>query len=124
MKKIVFAVGIFLFATGVWAAPPSATIVYQPMSSEGLAAGYPFEAWVYLDKSPDPAVPGYAFPGSSTFRVTFPEAFTPQTGHAPAAVLLNGWPHGSIEAPFTVGLDSRDPRAELKGGTTYDPSGP
>lgn len=110
MKRIVFTVMMLLFATIVWAAPPSATIVYQPMTSDGLAAGNPFEAWVYFDRSPDPAVPGYAFPAGATFRFKFPQAFTPQPGRSPQAVLLNGWPQGPIQVPFTVGFDARDPR--------------
>jgi hypothetical protein len=110
MKRLMFAGIMVLFATIAWATPPSATIVYQPMTSEGLAATRPFEAWVYFDKSPDPASPGYAFPAGSTFRFKFPQAFTPQPGSSPQAVLLNGWPQGPIQVPFTVGLDPQDAR--------------
>jgi hypothetical protein len=124
MKKFVLAVTMFLFATGAWAAPPSAKIVYQPMTAEGLAAGYPFEAWVYFDKSPDPAVPGYAFPAGATLRFTFPAAFVPQTAQAPAAVLLHGWPQGPIVSPFTIGLDPKDQRTIVLKLTKALPSGP
>ena len=124
MKKILFALAVFFFATGVWAAPPSATIVYQPMTAEGLAAGYPFEAWVYFDKSPDPAVPGYAFPAGATLKFRFPAAFAPQAGHAPSAVLLNGWPQGPIQSPFTIGLDPKDQRTIVLKLVKDLPSGP
>jgi len=99
-----------LAASGAFANPISATIGYQPMTSEGLAAGYPFEAWVVLDKPLDPAVPGYALPVGSTFRFTFPGAFTPQTGTHPEAVLLYGWPQKAAPVRFTVGLDPKDAR--------------
>ena len=112
------------FSPVVWAAAPGATIWHQPMTSDGLTAGYPFEAWVYLDKSPDPFVPGYAFPAGATFRFTFPQAFTPQSAHSPQAVLLNGWTHGAIEAPFTVGLDPQDPRTIILKLSAALPAGP
>jgi hypothetical protein len=108
----------------VYAAAPGATIWHQPMTSDGLAAGYPFEAWIYLDKSPDPIVPGYAFPAGATFRFTFPQAFTPQSAHSPQAVLLHGWTHGAIVAPFTVGLDPQDPRTIVLKLSTALPVGP
>ena len=110
MKRLLIAAILLLCASALWAAPPSATIVYQPMTSEGLAAGRPFEAWVYFDKSPDPAVPGYAFPAGTVFRFKFPEAFMPQSDRSPQAVLLHGWPQGPIQAPFTVALDPADGR--------------
>ena len=113
-----------LLLSPVYAAAPKATVVIQPMCSEGLASGYPFEAWVYLDKSPDPYVPGYAFPAGATFRFTFPQAFAPQSAHSPQAVLLNGWTHGSIESPFTVGLDPQDPRTIVLKLTAALPAGP
>jgi len=115
---------LLLFSPAAYAAAPAAAIVYQPMSSEGLAAGYPFEAWVYFDKSPDPFVQGYAFPAGATFRFTFPKEFTPQSAHSPQAVLLNGWPHGAIEAPFTVGLDPGDPLTIVLKLTAPLPAGP
>jgi len=115
---------VVLLSPAVHAAAPGAAIVYQPMSGEGLAAGYPFEAWFYLDKSPDPFVPGYAFPAGATFRFTFPQPFAPQSAHNPQAVLLNGWPHGSIEAPFTVGPDPRDPLTIVLKLTAPLPAGP
>jgi hypothetical protein len=100
-----------LLAQRALAAPPDATIEYQPMTSDGLAAGYPFECWVVFDKSSDPAVPGYALPAGATFRFTFPQAFTPQpTGPRPAVVLLYGWPQMAMSVPFTVGLDPENPR--------------
>ena len=73
---IVLAFGFF--TPMVSASAPGATIEYQPMTSYGLAAGYPFEAWVVFDKPADPTAPGYALPAGATFRFTFPEAFTPQ----------------------------------------------
>ena len=115
---------VALFSFSAYAATPKAAVVIQPMCSEGLAAGYPFEAWFYLDKSPDPQVPGYAFPAGATFRFTFPQAFTPQSAHSPQVVLLNGWTHGSIESPFTVGLDPQDPRTVVFKLTAALPAGP
>ena len=115
---------VALLCSSAYAAAPKAVVVIQPMCSEGLAAGYPFEAWVYFDKSPDPYVPGYAFPAGATFRFTFPQAFTPQSAHAPQAVLLNGWTHGSIDSPFTVGLDPQDPRTIVLKLTAALPAGP
>ena len=100
MKRFVLAAIMLLFSAIAWATPPAATIVYQPMTSEGLAAGYPFEAWVYFDRSPDPAVPGYAFPAGATFRFKFPQAFTPQSTHNPQAVLLSGSAPGRNHGPF------------------------
>ncbi len=96
---------------------------YQPMVSDGLAAGYPFEAWIYFDKSPDPAVPGYALPAGTVLRLKFPPAFAPQQAHSPSAVLLNGWPQGPIQVPFTIGLDPRDPRTIVLRLTEALPSG-
>ncbi len=109
MKRVMFTIIILLLTGTVWAAPPAATIVYQPMTAEGLAVGHPFEAWVYFDKSPDPMISGYAFPQGSTLRFKFPAAFKAQKAHRPQAVLLNGWPQGPIEASFTIGVDPQDP---------------
>src|SRR5512143_3511934 len=64
----------------VWADAPTATVAYQPMVSAGLAVRQPFEAWFVLDKSLDPAVPGYEVPAGATIRFTFPEQFTPSPG--------------------------------------------
>ena len=100
-----------VLATTVMASPPRATIEYQPMTSQGLAAGYPFEAWVVFDKSSNPAEPGYALPAGATFRFTFPQAFTPKPDIHPESVLLYDWPQKAAPVPFTVGLDSKDPRA-------------
>jgi hypothetical protein len=114
-----------LFVPSAYAAPLSATIEYQPMTSDGLAAGYPFEAWVVFDKSPDPTVPGYSLPAGATFRFIFPEAFTPQsTGPRPSAVLLYGWPQAPAAIPFTVGLDPKDPRTIVLRLTESFPAGP
>jgi len=114
MRKIrillVTALALVVLATTVMAGPPNATIEYQPMTSQGLAAGYPFEAWVVFDKSSNPAEPGYALPVGATFRFTFPQAFIPQPSSHPQAVLLHGWSQGPIPVPFTVGLDPQDPR--------------
>ena len=101
---------LMVLATTVTASPPKATIEYQPMTSQGLAAGYPFEAWVVFDKSSNPAEPGYALPAGATFRFTFPPAFTPKPSIHPESVLLYGWPQKAAPVPFTVGLDPKDPR--------------
>ena len=100
-----------VLAATVMASPPRATIEYQPMTSQGLAAGYPFEAWVVFDKSPNPAEPGYAVPAGATFRFTVPPAFTSQPGAHPESVLLYDWPQKAAPVPFTVGLDPQDPRS-------------
>jgi len=99
-----------IFAPAVEASLPKATIEYQVMTSDGLAAGYPFEAWVVFDISSNPAVPGFALPAGATFRFTFPSAFTPQPNSHPQAVLLYGWSQGPIPVPFTVGVDPQDPQ--------------
>jgi hypothetical protein len=88
---------------------PQVTIALQPMVSTGLAAGQPFEAWFVFDKSSDPAVPGHGVPAGTTIRFTFPKEFTPAAGPL-TAVMLTGWPQGSIPARFTASLDDRDPR--------------
>ena len=98
---------VFLATTGM-ASPPRATIEYQPMTSQGLAAGYPFEAWVVFDRSSNPAEPGYALPAGASFRFTFPPAFTPKPGIHPESVLLYGWPQKAAPVPFTIGFDPRD----------------
>ncbi len=118
------ALTFVLFATTVGAGPPGATIEYQPMTSEGLAAGYPFEVWVVFDKSPNPAEPGYALPAGAAFRFTFPPAFTPQPGTHPESVLLYDWPQKAAPVPFTVGLDPRDPRTIVLTLTEAFPAGP
>ena len=113
MRKIsillLITLGFAVLAATAMAGPPKATIEYQPMTSQGLAAGYPFEAWVVFDKSSNPAEPGYALPAGATFRFTFPSAFTPKPDIHPEAVLLYGWPQKAAPIPFTVGLDPKDP---------------
>ena len=98
-------------AASVMASPPRATIEYQPMTSQGLAAGYPFEAWVVFDKSSNPAEPGYALPAGATFRFTFPPAFTLKPDIHPESVLLYDLPQKAAPIPFSVGLDPQNPRA-------------
>jgi hypothetical protein len=115
---------VVLLALLAWAGPPGATIEYQPMTSHGLAAGLPFEAWVVFDKSPSPAEPGYALPAGATFRFTFPRAFTPQPDSHPEAVLLYGWPQKAASVPFTVALDPQDPRTIVLRLTEAFPAGP
>ena len=114
MRKInilLFTILTVVFsAIPVMASPPGATIEYQPMTSQGLAAGYPFEAWVVFDKPSNPAEPGYALPAGATFRFTFPQAFIPKPGIHPEAVFLYGWPQKAAPVPFSVGLDPQDPR--------------
>ena len=118
------ALAFLLFAIIAGANPPGATIEYQPMTSEGLAAGYPFEAWVVFDISSDPRIPGLALPAGAALRFTFPEAFTPQPGSHPQAVLLHGWSQGPVAVPFTVGLDPQDPRAIVIKLSADLPAGP
>lgn len=113
-----------LCATTVGASPAGATIEYQPMTSHGLAVGYPFEAWVVFDKSSNPAEPGYALPVGATFRFTFPPAFIPQPGAHPEAVLLYDWPQKAAPVPFTVGLDPQDPRTIVLKLKEAFPAGP
>ena len=115
---------LLVFATPAVASPPGATIQYQVMTSDGLAAGYPFEVWVVFDISSNPSVPGLALPAGATLRFTFPEAFTPQPSSHPQAVLLYGWSQGAIAVPFTVGLDPRDPRTIVLKLTAAIPAGP
>jgi hypothetical protein len=100
---------VFLATTGM-ASSPRATIEYQPITSQGLAAGYPFEAWVVFDRSTNPAELGYALPAGASFRFTFPPAFTPKPGIHPESVLLYGWPQKAAPVPFTIGLDPQNPR--------------
>jgi len=113
-----------LLVTSVVASPPGATIQYQVMTSDGLAAGYPFEAWDVFDVSSNPSVPGLALPAGATLRFTFPEAFGPQPASHPQAVLLNGWSQGPIAVPFTIALDPQDPRTIVLKLTAALPPGP
>ena len=112
------------FAPTVEASLPGATIQYQVMTSDGLAAGHPFESWVVFDIPSNPAVPGLALPAGATFRFTFPSAFTPQSNFRPQAVLLYGWSQGPIAVPFTVGLDPRDERTIVLRLANALPAGP
>ena len=115
---------VFLATTGM-ASPPRATIEYQPMTSQGLAAGYPFEAWVVFDRSSNPAEPGYALPAGASFRFTFPPAFTPKPGIHPESVLLYGWPQKAAPVPFAVGLDpagSTHHHSQTQGGLPRRPA--
>jgi hypothetical protein len=122
---ITVAALIFVLSpTVVEASLPGATIEYQVMTSDGLAAGHPFEVWVVFGISSNPAVPGMALPAGSTFRFTFPSAFTPQPASHPQAVLLNGWSQGAIPVTFTVGLDPKDPRTIVLRLTEALPAGP
>jgi hypothetical protein len=118
------ALAFLLFAATAGANPPGATIEYQVMTSDGLAAGYPFECWVVFKISSDPSVQGLALPAGATLRFTFPRDFTPQLSNGPQAVLLHGWSQGPIPVPFTVGLDSQDPRTIILKLTAPLPAGP
>ncbi len=125
LSAITFALLIMgPFVPTVEASPPGATIEYQVMTSDGLAAGYPFESWVVFDIPSNPAVPGLALPAGATFRFTFPSAFTPQSNFRPQAVLLYGWSQGPIPVPFTVGLDPQDARTIVLRLTNALPAGP
>jgi hypothetical protein len=106
------------------AAPPGARIEYQPMTSDGLAPGYPFEAWVVFDVSSNPAVPGLALPAGASLRFSFPKAFAPQPGRHPEAVLLYGWPQKAAPIRFTVGLDPQDPATIVLKLMEAFPAGP
>jgi hypothetical protein len=123
--RIASAVLVLGLSTSAKAMAPSATIDYQPMVSTGLAANEPFEAWLVLDKSSNPSVPGYAVPAGTTVRFTFPKEFTPMPGnpHLEGA-LLYGWPHGAIPAPFSVTQDQADPRVvtvRIEGAISANP---
>ena len=115
---------VVFLAIPVMASPPGATIEYQPMTSQGLAAGYPFEAWVVLDRSSNPAEPGYPLPAGASFRFTFPPAFTPKPGIHPESVLLYGWPQKAAPVPFTIGFDPRDLHTIVLKLKEAFPSGP
>ena len=86
------------------------SVGYQPMVATGLAAGYPFEAWLWLDKARDPGVPGYAVPKGAVIGITFPKAFVPKGGLPLGVVMLNGWVQGPIEVRSTVAPDVKDHR--------------
>lgn len=88
----------------------TASVAYQPMVSNGLAAGQQFEAWIILDKSLEPSTPGYALPSGATMRFRFPKAFSPVLAVKPEAVLLFGWPQRAIPVKFQVALDPQDAR--------------
>jgi len=88
----------------------SATVEYQPMVANGLAASQPFEAWIVLDKPLDPSKPGYAVPAGAKMRFTFPKTFRPLPQIKPEAVLLYGWPQKAIPVKFDVALDPKDSR--------------
>ena len=124
-KKLVLVLGVVmvLFAATAWAAPPAAIIVYEPMAGDGFAAGSPFDAWVYFDRPPDPAIPGYALPEGATFRFRFPEAFVPQPDRSPRAEFLSDRPSGPIHASFAIYVDPGDPRTVVLTLTAPLPSG-
>lgn len=89
---------------------PRTIVGYQPMISTGLAARQPFEAWFVFDKSSDPMVPGYAVPAGAEIRITFPKPFTPTRGML-SAVMLAGWPQGSIPVKFSTAVDGKNHRS-------------
>lgn len=97
--------------SAAWADAPAVTVAYQPMVSDGLVAGRPFEAWLVLDKPLDPAVPGYEVPAGATIRITFPEPFTPGPGGPLDVVMLHGWPQRAIPVAFTAAQDKEQSRA-------------
>jgi hypothetical protein len=106
---VIIPLFILTLVSAAGAKAPGATIQFQPMTSDGLAAGYPFESWVVFDMSSDPTVPGLSLPAGATFRFTFPPEFKPQDSYAPQAVLLYNWPQSPAPVPFTVALDPQDP---------------
>lgn len=109
-----------------WAGAPATRIEPQVMISTGLAARYPFEAWLVFDKSSDPSVAGYTLPAGASIRVRFPKAFTPAPGGVLGTVMLSGWAQGAIAGEYSAKLDPADPRevviridrAIMAGGTT------
>ena len=109
--KVAALIPLFILAlvSTAGAKPPSATIQYQPMTSDGLAAEYPFESWVVFDMSSDPNVPGLSLPAGATFLFSFLPEFKPQDRYAPQAVLLYNWPQSPAPVPFTVALDPAGP---------------
>ena len=84
LKAVIF-IPLFILAliSTAGANPLGATIQYQPMTSDGLAAGYPFESWVVFDMSSDPTVPGLSLPAGATFRFTFPLNLNRRIGMLP-----------------------------------------
>jgi hypothetical protein len=124
IRGIWLVVFLLLAVSPLYAKTPAATIEYQPMTAEGLAAGHPFETWVVFDISPNPAVPGLALPAGAALRFTFPAAFTPQTSHNPQAVLLYGWQQKAAPVAFTIGLDPQDSRTIVLRLTDAFPAGP
>ena len=118
---------MMLAAAPARAEAPVTTVGYQPMVSTGLAAKQPFEAWFIFDKSPDPAVPGYAVPARATVRFTFPKEFTPlaDNPHLEGA-LLYGWPHGAVPVPFSITQDKTEPHiviVRIDQAISVDPPG-
>jgi hypothetical protein len=102
----------FVFGSGeavVAEQPAPTTIGWQPMTDGGLTAGLPFEAWIDFGSS-NPAVEGYSLPAGASIRITFPQAFTPESGVMQGVVLLNGWPQNAIDIPFSFAYDPSDPR--------------
>lgn len=97
-----------VIAPPVYADAPHTTVTYQVMTSTGLAARNPFEAWFVFDKSSDPRVPGYSLPAGATIRFTFPTSFTPHPGVL-AAVMLKGWSQGGIPTDMSVAMVKDDP---------------
>ena len=102
---MVFILSVTQAAHGV-----SASVAYQPMTSSGLAAGQPFEAWIMLDKPTDPAQPGYAVPAGAAMRFKVGKAFTPVAHIEPEVVFLYGWPQKAVPVKFEVAIDPGDPR--------------
>ncbi len=101
---------LFAVLLGTQAHAVSATVAYQPMTSSGLAAGQPFEAWIMLDKPIDPAQPGHAVPAGATMRFKFGKAFTPVAHIEPEVVFLYGWPQKAVPVKFEVAVDPGDAR--------------
>lgn len=112
LARLTFAAAAATLATfaSAYAAAPAMSVGYQPMVATGLAARHAFEAWFWLDKARDPAVPGYAVPAGATMRVTFPEAFMPKPGGALDGALLKGWVQGPTGTKFALAVDPANPR--------------
>ena len=116
-----------LFASLAFAAPPPATVEYQPMVSTGLAADKPFEAWFVFDKAFDNRVKGYEVPAGAKIRFTFPSQFTAAKDLPLVAVMIR-WTQGAIPAKFAVTQDAKDPRVVeiqfVEGISTSGPQAP
>jgi hypothetical protein len=104
--------GCLLAAPGFAETPP-VSVTYQPMVSDGLAAGHPHESWFVFDNWSNPNVPGFAVPAEASVKFTFPQEFTPEKGHPLGAVMLYGWTQKPIPVKFVAKEDATNPRVVI-----------